>query len=87
MLRFKTKFIVTLFLSHFLIRSCPLECLLRFPTKFLVKMRFRDFRIFPRFYLIFCDFCTPKTTKKLLLQVSERCVAAAKLTFASSNTY
>ena len=63
----KTPKIVTGFLhgcGNVWIWFCPLDYILKFPTKFLVKLCFGNFLIFLKFCLLFKISAPQKTTKK-----------------------
>ena len=63
----------------------PLEYLIRFPTKLLVKLYFGNVWMFLKFYLLFKIFAPQKPPKKSLL-VFEKSVASDKFTFTVWNT-
>ena len=50
-----------------------LEHILRFPTKWLVNMRFWEFLIWLMDMFLFYDFGTPKTTQKITTALWKRC--------------
>ena len=51
---------------------CPLDHILKFSTKLLVKVRFRDFRIFLRLYSRLTIFASQKTTRKIITDLRKR---------------